>query len=93
MVICDNVVIFIVNLYCSLYCYQEESSILECCQDTLREEEVEKLSSKAAKADHIASRTIRAINVKMNEDPVFYKKLSKLIKNNIEFSVLSFFKL
>ena len=49
-----------------------------------REEEVEKLSSKAAKADHIASRTIRAINVKMNEDPVFYKKLSKLIKEAIE---------
>lgn len=49
-----------------------------------REEEVEKLSSKAAKADHIASRTIRAINVKMNEDPVFYKKLSKLIKEAID---------
>lgn len=49
-----------------------------------REAEVEKLTSKAAKADHIASRTIRAINVKMNEDPVFFKKLSKLIKETIE---------
>lgn len=49
-----------------------------------REAEVEKLSSKAAKADHIASRTIRAINVKMNEDPIFYKKLSKLIRDAIE---------
>lgn len=49
-----------------------------------REEEVEKLSSKAAKADHIASRTIRAINIKMNEDPVFYKKLSRLIKEAID---------
>jgi len=49
-----------------------------------REAEVEKLTSKAAKADHIASRTIRAINIKMNEDPIFYKKLSKLIREAIE---------
>lgn len=49
-----------------------------------REAEVEKLTGKAAKADHIASRTIRAINVKMNEDPVFYKKLSRLIREAIE---------
>jgi len=49
-----------------------------------REQEVEKLISKAAKADHIASRTVKAINVKMNEDPVFYKKLSSLIRNTIE---------
>jgi len=49
-----------------------------------REQEVEKLTSKAAKADHIASRTIKAINVKMNEDPVFYKKLSRLIRDTID---------
>jgi type I restriction enzyme, R subunit len=49
-----------------------------------REAEVEKISGKAAKADHIASRTVAAINVKMNEDPVFYKKLSSLIKQAIE---------
>lgn len=49
-----------------------------------REAEVEKLISKAAKADHISSRTIRAIHVKMKEDPVFYKKLSKLIRETIE---------
>jgi len=49
-----------------------------------RDREVEKLSSKAAKADHIASRTIKAINVKMNEDPVYYKKLSRLIRDTIE---------
>ena len=49
-----------------------------------REAEVEKLSSKAAKADHIASRTIRAINIKMNEDPIFFKKLSILIREAIE---------
>lgn len=49
-----------------------------------REAEVEKLTSKAAKADHIASRTIRAINIKMVEDSIFYKKLSKLIRETIE---------
>jgi type I restriction enzyme R subunit len=49
-----------------------------------REAEVEKLVSKAAKADHIASRTIKAINVKMDEDPIFYKKLSRLIKEVID---------
>jgi type I restriction enzyme R subunit len=49
-----------------------------------RDREVEKIASKAAKADHIASRTIKAINVKMNEDPVYYKKLSRLIRDTIE---------
>ncbi|MGK7392123.1 MAG: type I restriction endonuclease subunit R [Candidatus Cyclobacteriaceae bacterium M2_1C_046] len=48
-----------------------------------REQEVEKLTSKAAKADHIASRTIRAINVKLNEDPIYYQKLSSLIRDTI----------
>jgi type I restriction enzyme R subunit len=49
-----------------------------------REAEVEKLTGKAAKADHIASRTIRAINVKVNEDPIYYKNLSALIRETIE---------
>ena len=49
-----------------------------------RDREVEKITSKAAKADHIASRTIKAINVKINEDPVYYKKLSRLIRDTIE---------
>lgn len=49
-----------------------------------REQEVEKITSKAAKADHIASRTIKAINVKMNEDPVYFKKLSRLIRDTID---------
>lgn len=49
-----------------------------------RDAEVEKLIGSAAKADHIASRTIRAINVKMNEDPIFYKKLSRLIRDAID---------
>ena len=49
-----------------------------------RQAEIEKLTGKAAKADHIASRTIKAINIKMNEDPVFFKRLSELIKKTIE---------
>ena len=49
-----------------------------------REQEVEKLVSKAAKADHITSRTTKAINVKMDDDPVYYKKLSRLIREVIE---------
>ncbi|MFD2863582.1 type I restriction endonuclease subunit R [Mucilaginibacter antarcticus] len=49
-----------------------------------REEEVEKLIGSAAKADHIASRTLKAINVKMNEDPVFFKRLSQLIRETID---------
>lgn len=49
-----------------------------------REEEIEKLVGKAAKADHIATKTIKAINVKMNEDPVFYKRLSQLIRETID---------
>jgi type I restriction enzyme R subunit len=48
-----------------------------------REAEVEKVTGKAAKADHIATRTTKAINVKMNEDPIFYKKLSTLIREAI----------
>ena len=49
-----------------------------------REAEMEKLIGKAAKADHIASRTIKAISIKMNDDPVFYKRLSELIKQAIQ---------
>ncbi|ALJ05194.1 restriction endonuclease subunit R [Pseudalgibacter alginicilyticus] len=49
-----------------------------------REAEIEKITGKASQADHIASRTIKAINVKMQEDPVYYKKLADLIKETIE---------
>jgi len=49
-----------------------------------RETELLKLQGDAAKADHIASRTEKAVSVKMNEDPVFYKRLSELIKQTIE---------
>lgn len=48
-----------------------------------RDEEVEKLIGKAAKADHIAARTSKGISIKMDEDPIFYKKLSELIKETI----------
>ena len=48
-----------------------------------REAEVEKITGTAAQADHISSRTIKAINVKMREDPIYYKKLAELIKETI----------
>lgn len=49
-----------------------------------RDGEVEKITGKAAKADHIASRTSKGISIKMDDDRVFYKKLSELIKETIE---------
>ena len=48
-----------------------------------REAEVEKIIGTAAQADHIASRTVKAINLKMQEDPIYYKKLADLIKETI----------
>ncbi len=49
-----------------------------------REAEVEKITGKAAQADHIASRTIKAINVKMQDDPIYYMKFADLIRKTIE---------
>lgn len=49
-----------------------------------REAEVEKIVGKAAQADHIASRTIKAINLKMQDDPIYYRKFADLIKQTIE---------
>lgn len=46
--------------------------------------EVERIAGKAAKADTIASRTKKTIHEKMDEDPVFYKKFSKLLQEAIE---------
>ncbi|WP_273445852.1 type I restriction endonuclease subunit R [Neolewinella agarilytica] len=48
-----------------------------------REAELDKFSSDAARADHIASRTTKAINLKMDDDPIYYKKLADLIKEAI----------
>ena len=50
----------------------------------LMEKEMERIGGKAAKADHIASKTVKAINLRMDEDPIFYKKLSQLIKETID---------
>jgi type I restriction enzyme R subunit len=49
-----------------------------------RQAELERITGKAAKADHIASRTIKAISIKMDEDPVHYRKLSEMIRTTIE---------
>ena len=47
------------------------------------QQEVENTTGKAAKADKIASRTAKHISEKMDEDPVFYKKFSELLKETI----------
>lgn len=46
--------------------------------------EVEKLRTTASKADTIAHRTQRTITEKMDEDPVFYRKFSKMLQEAIE---------
>jgi type I restriction enzyme R subunit len=46
--------------------------------------EIEKLTTTASKADTIAHRTQRTITEKMEEDPVFYRKFSKMLKEAIE---------
>jgi len=48
------------------------------------EEEVEKVIGKAAKADMIASRTAKTITERMEDDPAFYKKFSRLLEETIE---------
>ena len=49
-----------------------------------RDKALEQLTSHASKADHIASRTVKAISIKIDEDPIFYQKLSTLIRQTIE---------
>lgn len=46
--------------------------------------EVEKMVGSAAKADMIATRTAKSISEKIDEDPVFYKKFSKMLEEVIE---------
>jgi len=46
--------------------------------------EVEKLKTTASKADTIAHRTQRTITEKMDEDPVFYRKFSKVLQEAID---------
>ncbi len=45
--------------------------------------EVEKVSNPAAKADTIAHRTMRTIHERMQEDPAFYEKFSKMLQDVI----------
>ena len=47
------------------------------------EKELEKVVGTKAKAEMIASRTTKHITARMEEDPVFYKKLSELIRQTI----------
>ncbi len=46
--------------------------------------EVEKLRTTASKADTIAHRTQRTITEKMDEDPVFYRRFSRILQDAIE---------
>jgi type I restriction enzyme R subunit len=48
------------------------------------EAEVDKVVGDAAKADTIASRTQKTITERMDEDPTFYEKFSKLLKDVID---------
>jgi type I restriction enzyme, R subunit len=48
------------------------------------EQEVAKVEGKAARADMIAHRTMKTIEDKYEEDPIFYQKFSKLLKKTIE---------
>lgn len=46
--------------------------------------EVEKLASSASRADTIAHRTKKTINEKMDEDPFFYRRFSKILEDVIQ---------
>jgi type I restriction enzyme R subunit len=49
-----------------------------------REAELKRLGSDAARADAIASQTKKVISQKMNEDPAFYKKFSRMLQEAID---------
>jgi type I restriction enzyme R subunit len=48
------------------------------------EKEVDRVVGEAAKADTIASRTLKTIDERMTEDPTFYEKFSKLLRDVID---------
>lgn len=48
------------------------------------QEELEKLETTASKADTIASRTKKTITEKMEEDPFFYRRFSRILQDVIE---------
>jgi type I restriction enzyme R subunit len=52
-------------------------------QDTFMRE-IESVEGEGAKADIIAHRTLKTIYERMEEDPVFYKRFSEMIKQAIE---------
>jgi 3-deoxy-D-arabino-heptulosonate 7-phosphate (DAHP) synthase len=47
-------------------------------------EEIERVEGTRARADTIASRTAKYMNEKMEEDPAYYKKFSKMLEEIIE---------
>jgi type I restriction enzyme R subunit len=51
---------------------------------TQREAELARLGSDASKADAIAHQTKRVISTKMQEDPAFYKKFSRMLQDVID---------
>ncbi|HEV7645080.1 MAG TPA: HsdR family type I site-specific deoxyribonuclease [Pyrinomonadaceae bacterium] len=48
------------------------------------QEEIDKLETTAARADTIAHRTKKTISEKMDEDPYFYRRFSKILEEAIE---------
>jgi type I restriction enzyme R subunit len=60
------------------------TSLVNIFDKEKRDEELEKLNGEAAQADHIASRSIKACNVKMQEDPIYYKNMAELIRETID---------
>lgn len=60
------------------------TELVNIFDETAFQNEIEKTEGTAAKADKIASRTAKHINEKMDEDPVFYKKFSQLIRQAID---------
>src|SRR5262249_20468268 len=51
---------------------------------TQREAELARLGSDASRADAIAHQTKRVISTKMQEDPAFYKKFSRMLQDVID---------
>lgn len=49
-----------------------------------RQTEMAKQAGQAAQADHIASKTLKAIELRMNESPELYRNLAELIQETIE---------
>lgn len=49
-----------------------------------REVAIEKLTGQGAQADHIASKTLKAIEVRIQEAPELYRKLAELIQETID---------